>query len=61
MVTNILVTALGAFFMVMAFVATGITGAFGGGTTHPIRLAGRVILFAAGLLAFFTGLSRLLK
>lgn len=46
---------LGAFCMVMAFVATGMRGALSTGPAHPISLTGRIIFFLAGLAVFLHG------
>lgn len=60
--TNALMIALGVFFMIMAFIATGFRGALSKlrGPAPPISTTGRVILFIAGLVATLTGLNRLL-
>lgn len=62
MTTNIVMIVLGALFVVMAFLATGMKGAFGrSGATRPLSLTGRAILLATGMLLVGTGVHRLLK
>jgi hypothetical protein len=62
MMTNIVMIALGVLFVIMAFLATGMRGAFGrSGPTSPLTLTGRVILFATGVLLVGTGVHRLLN
>jgi hypothetical protein len=60
--TSIVMVVLGVLAIVMAFVATGMSGAFSrSGPTRPLTLAGRVIAFLTGLVLVGTGLYRLLK
>jgi len=57
----LLVIILGAFLMLGAFFATGIRAAFSKGPLLPITAAGRVILFAGGLLVLIVGIRSVLK
>src|SRR5437870_11432767 len=62
MTTNIVMIVLRVLFVIMAFLATGMRGAFGrSGPTRPLTLTGRAILLATGVLLVGTGIHRLLK
>ena len=62
MTRNIVKIVLRVLFVIMAFLATGMRGAFGrSGPTRPLTLTGRAILLATGVLPVGTGIHRLLK
>ena len=61
MLINLVIIALGALFLVLAFLATGMRAAFGSDPARPATSVDRYILFVAGLLALGTGFYRLLK
>ena len=54
-------TCLGTFLMVAAFAAKGIRGGFAYKSPwHPLRIAGRISMFAIGVLSLVLGIYRLL-
>lgn len=58
--THILMCIIGVLFIVCAFYATGIRGAFSRGPSRPISKAARIIIFFAGMAIFIDGFERLL-
>jgi hypothetical protein len=52
---------IGLAFMVLAFVATGMRGAFSHLPTVPITKAGRVIVFLSGLAVFVSGIQTIIS
>jgi hypothetical protein len=59
MFTSIGLAALGLFFIVMSFIATGVRGAFSRQPGIPPTRTHRVIFFLVGVAAFVKGLRML--
>jgi hypothetical protein len=59
--TDVVMIALGILFVAGTFLSKGMRGAFGHGTTVPITIAGRIVLFVTGISVFAIGLYRLIN
>jgi hypothetical protein len=61
MITNLMMALMGLVAIFMAFFATGIRGAFGGGPELPVSRTGRVALFILGVVLMGSAIRRLVQ